>query len=31
MNDSIVKYVYILLEGSMIRELCLQRDNDDLI
>ena len=31
MNDSIVKYVSILLEGSMIRELCLQRDSDDLI
>ena len=25
----IVQYVGTLLEGSMIRELCLQRDNDD--
>ena len=30
-QNFIVKYVCTLPEGAMIRELCLQRDNDDLI
>ena len=30
-DDLIVKYVCTSPEGSMIRKLCLQRDNDDLI
>ena len=30
-HDFVVKYVCTSPEGSMIRELCLQRDNDDLI
>ena len=31
MYNFIVKYVSNLAEGSMIRELCLQRETDDLI
>ena len=30
-QDFILKYVCTSPEGAMIRELCLQRDNDDLI
>ena len=30
-DDFIVKYVCTSPEGSMIRELCLQRGNDDFI
>ena len=30
-DDFIVKYVCTSQEDSMIRELCLKRDNDDLI
>ena len=30
-DDFIVKYVCTSPQGSMIRELCLQRDNDDFI
>ena len=28
-QNFIVKYICISTEGAMIRELCLQRDNDD--
>ena len=31
MDNFLVKYVSNLPEGSMIRELCLQRETDDLI
>ena len=30
-DDIIVKYVCTSPKGSMIRELCFQRDNDDFI
>ena len=30
-QDFIVKYVCTSPKGAMIRELCLQRDNDDFI